>query len=130
MKIISDKMKVLIVLACTAFAVVGFMLKLPPPFRRIDQELHALFFFMAAAFFNILFQNKKISTHLLIFGMLFLFSTLIEFAQDYSNAFFHRRIHGNFDPEDLKFNLLGLFGFSAIWMLYYLGSEFLSNEDK
>lgn len=85
----------------------------------MDTELHALFFFLAAAFLNILYQAKKSSTHFLIFGMLFLFSALIEFTQEYSNTFFPRRIHGNFDPEDLKHNLIGLTSFTLLWIAYH-----------
>ncbi len=36
-------------------AVIGFLIKLPVPIRKIDLELHALFFFAAAAFLNLLF---------------------------------------------------------------------------
>lgn len=109
------------------FCVIGFMVKLPVPFRKIDQELHALFYFFAAAFMNIFFGNKKLVTHLAIFGMLLFFSVLIEFVQEYSNIFFNKRIHGRFDPQDLKYNIFGLLGFSFFWMFYYLIS--LSNSD-
>ena len=97
-----------------------FLIKLPVPFRKIDTQIHALFFFTAAAFVNILFLVKDIKSHLLIFGMLFLFSSLIEFAQEYSNTLVHKRIHGNFDPNDLKFNLLGLCLFSLLWFAYFM----------
>ena len=105
------------------------MIKLPVPFRGIDTELHALFFFVAASFFNILFQVKKLETHLLIFGMLFLFGTLIEFAQEYSNRLLGRVIHGRFDPIDLKFNLLGLTAFSLLWVLFS-GIKVLYNKKR
>jgi hypothetical protein len=120
MKKLSTNAKILILLISLGISCYGFMIKLPVPFRKIDTEMHALYFFLAAAFLNILFQTKKISTHFLIFGMLFLFSALIEFAQEYSNAFFPKRIHGNFDPVDLKFNLIGITLFSGIWLIYFL----------
>lgn len=111
--------KITILIIVFIISIYCFMIKLPVPFRKVDTELHALFFFIASAFINILFLVKDIKTHFLIFGMLFLFGTLIEFAQDYSNSLFPKRIHGNFDPIDLKFNLLGLCFFSLLWFTYY-----------
>ena len=52
--------------------------------------------------------------------MLLFFSVLIEFAQEYSNVFFNKCIHGKFDSQDLKYNIFGLLGFSFFWMFYYL----------
>ncbi|MBS1763998.1 MAG: hypothetical protein JSS90_03400 [Bacteroidetes bacterium] len=115
----SDKIKYSIVAICFAISCCGFLIKLPVPFRDIDTELHALFFFMAAAFLNILFKVKKLNNHLMIFGMLLLFGTLIEFAQDYSNKLLHKTIHGKFDPNDLKYNLIGMTIFSIFWFAYY-----------
>jgi hypothetical protein len=111
--------RITILIIVFVIAIYCFLIKLPVPFRKIDTQLHALFFFTAAAFVNILFLVKDIKNHLLIFGMLFLFSALIEFAQEYSNTLFHKRIHGNFDPIDLKFNLLGLCFFSLLWLTYF-----------
>ncbi len=99
-------------------AVVGFMIKLPSGFKHIDKELHAAFYFLAAAFLNFLFANKKISIHLLIFIILFLFGISIEYAQEYSNKILHAKIHGRFDPEDVKSNVKGLVAFSICWMVY------------
>ncbi len=124
MKNISDKAKFILVLILFAISVYGFMIKLPVPFRGIDLQMHALFFFLASAFLNILFQVKKLNTHLLIFGMLFLFSALIEFAQEYSNSIVGK-IHGRFDPQDLKYNLMGLASFSLLWFVYYTFSNIL-----
>ena len=117
---ISDRIKYFTVAICIGLSCYGFLIKLPLPFRKIDTELHALFFFIAAAFLNVLFKTKKLNNHLLIFGMLFLFGSLIEFAQDYSNKLLHKKIHGNFDPNDLRFNLIGLTAFSIFWFIYYL----------
>ena len=99
-------------------AVIGFMVKLPSLFRHFDKELHASFYFLAAAFINILFMTKKLKWHVLKFVLLASFGVLIEFSQAYSNKFFHKRIHGRFDPEDLKWNLLGLISFSVLWLIY------------
>ncbi|MGR7813937.1 SHOCT domain-containing protein [Lacinutrix undariae] len=114
------KIKWLLLVVGILFCMIGFMVKLPVPFRKMDQELHALFYFFAAAFINVFFGDKKLVTHLAIFGMLLFFSVLIEFVQQYSNIFFNKRIHGRFDPQDLKYNIFGLVGFSFFWMFYYL----------
>ncbi|WP_153798765.1 hypothetical protein [Foetidibacter luteolus] len=109
--------KVVIVVVCFAVAVVGFMIKLPPVFRDIDKEMHALFYFLAAALLNVLFAGTRLIRHVIIFGALYLFGMGIEYAQDYSNKFFRKRIHGHFDPEDIEWNLKGLAAFSLLWVL-------------
>ena len=110
--------KLFLVSAAFIVAVICFMIKLPAGFKHIDKELHAAFYFLAAAFLNFLFANKKIGIHLLIFVVLFLFGILIEYAQEYSNKILHVKIHGRFDPEDVKSNLKGLVAFSICWMVY------------
>jgi len=110
--------KILLVSGCFAAAFVGFMVKLPTGFKHFDKELHSLFYFFAAAFLNLLFTNKKIAIHLLIFISLYLFGISIEYAQAYSNDLFHVRIHGRYDPEDVQSNLKGLIAFSICWILY------------
>jgi len=99
-------------------AIVGFMVKLPSGFKHFDKELHSIFYFFAAAFLNLLFTNKKIAVHLLIFISLYLFGISIEYAQAYSNNFFHARIHGRYDPGDVQSNLKGLIAFSICWIIY------------
>ena len=69
--------KLFLVSAAFIVAVICFMIKLPAGFKHIDKELHAAFYFLAAAFLNFLFANKKIGIHLLIFVVLFLFGILI-----------------------------------------------------
>ncbi len=103
---------------CFGIAIVGFMLKLPSMFRGMDKEMHALFYFLAAAFLNILFAKRNLIIHAIIFGFLYSFGYCIELAQEYSNKYFHKRIHGRFDPEDVASNLQGLIYFSAIWIVY------------
>lgn len=107
--------KIFIVLICFAASVVGFMVKLPSAFRGVDKEMHALFYFLAAAALNILFSNKNIVWHIVIGLLLFLFGVTIEYAQEYSNKLLHIRIHGRFDPEDVKSNVIGILGFSGLW---------------
>ena len=101
-------------------SIVGFMVKLPSGFRHFDKELHATFYFLAAGFLNVLFTNGKFTRHILIFVILYVFSISIEYAQEYSNRFFRVRIHGRYDPEDVKYNLRGLIAFSVLWVLYIL----------
>jgi hypothetical protein len=106
--------KLFIASFCFAIAVVGFMLKLPSAFRRYDKELHTAFYFLAAAFLNLLFARR----HIIIFIFLYLFGMLIELSQDYSNKIFKAKIHGRYDPADVQANLKGLIAFSIVWILY------------
>ena len=114
---LNSSVKILLVGAFIVVSVIGFMVKLPAGFRHIDKELHVAFYFLAAAFLNLLFTNKKIVTHLLIFIILCLFGISIEYAQAYSNKFFHVKIHGRYDPEDVKSNIKDLVAFSICWMV-------------
>lgn len=113
-------LKLLVIFVSCVIAIYCFMIKLPVPLRKIDTELHAIFFFSAAAFLNLIFCVKEINNHLMIFGLLFTSGVLIEFAQEYSNTLVTKRIHGNFDPLDIKYNLFGLIGFSILWFTYYI----------
>ena len=118
----SNSTKLFLVMACCIFSIIGFMVKLPSGFRHFDKELHSLFYFLAAAFLNVLFTNKRIGIHILIFIILFLFGVSIEYAQEYSNKLLHTRIHGRFDIEDVQSNLKGLIAFSILWIIYYVFS--------
>lgn len=109
--------KLFIAVFCFGIAIIGFMLKLPAMFRGMDKEMHAAFYFVAAAFLNILFAKRNLIIHAFIFGFLYVFGYTIELAQEYSNKFFRKRIHGRFDPEDIASNLQGLIYFSAVWMI-------------
>jgi fatty acid desaturase len=100
-----------------ALAIVGFMVKLPPVFRHSDKQLHAMFYFLAAALLNILFAGTKLVWHVVIFVALYLFGIAIEYAQAFSNRFYRTPIHGRFDPEDVTWNLKGLIAFSMLWLL-------------
>ena len=64
--------KILLVILFFVVSVAGFMIKLPSGFRHSDKELHAAYYFIAAAFLNLLFSNKNIWIHGLIFGCLYL----------------------------------------------------------
>jgi hypothetical protein len=117
---LSPSIKILLVVFCFAIAIIGFMIKLPSSFRHHDKELHALFYFMAAAFLNILFAKRNILIHSAIFAFLYLFGMAIEYSQEYSNKVFHNRIHGRYDIEDVNANLKGLIIFSILWIAYLL----------
>ena len=86
----------------------------------MDKELHATFYFLAAALLNVLFAKRKFLRHAAIFISLYVFGMAIEFAQAYSNKFFRSRIHGRFDPEDIQWNLKGLIAFSVLWVFCIL----------
>lgn len=114
---LTGRQRMVLVVVCFIVAIIGFMVKLPSAFRHMDKELHATFYFLAAAFLNILWAQKKLVRHALIFGALYLFGIAIEYAQAYSNSFFRKRIHGRFDPEDVQSNLRGLLLFSLLWII-------------
>ena len=111
------RQRILIAAGCFALAIVGFMLKLPSSLRQMDKELHATFYFLAAALLNVLFVGTKFVRHAIIFVFLYLFGMAIEYGQAYSNNFFRKRIHGRFDPEDLQWNVKGLLAFSLVWLV-------------
>ena len=98
-------------------SVVGLMMQLPAPFRQIDREMHFAFYFVAAGYMNIVFAQGRWTLHVFIFAVLYAFGVAIEYAQAYSNRFFSSRIHGNYDPVDIAYNLQGLFAFSAVWVV-------------
>ena len=110
--------KAILLIVCFTLSVIGFLIKLPSAFRHIDKELHAIFYFSAAAFLSLLFANKNILRHILIFISLYIYSFTIEYAQAFSNKFFHKKIHGHFDVEDMQANLKGLVYFSIAWIIY------------
>lgn len=115
---LNKKNSLLLVALFLVFSIIGFMVKLPSAFRHYDKELHSLFYFLAAAFLNILFAKKRFTIHILIFAFLFLLGMCIEYAQEYSNQFFRKRIHGRYDKEDVLSNLKGLIAFSVVWVIY------------
>lgn len=115
---LTKRTKFILICICFTLSIFGFMLKLPSIFRHFDKELHSAFYFIAAAFLNIIFGNKKLLRHILIFTILFLFGIAIELAQGYSNKFFHKKIHGRFDPQDIQSNLKGLIAFSILWIVF------------
>ena len=110
--------RIVLTLLLASASIMGFMVRLPRVFRYVDKELHFLFYFFAAALLTFLFARHSIIRHALIFISLSLFGICIEFAQEYSNTFFHRKIHGRFDVHDLYYNLCGLLAFSLLWLTF------------
>jgi hypothetical protein len=117
--------KIIISIVFLALVTVGFMIKLPTIFRHFDKELHSSFYFFAAAFLNVLYKKR----HLIIVVFLLIFGICIEFAQEYSNKFFHKRIHGRFDLQDIKANVKGIIAFSVIWSFIYF-INYINNQKK
>lgn len=115
---LSNQTKVVLLICFLAVSSVGFLIRLPSVFRHVDKEMHSLFYFLAAALLNLLFANKNITRHIVIFVSLYCFSMGIEYAQEYSNKLFHKRIHGRYDVEDVQANLKGLVLFSVLWCTY------------
>jgi hypothetical protein len=114
--------KIFITILVMGCSLVGFMIRLPGVFRNHDRQMHAAFYFIAAAFFTLLYAGRNFWIHIVVLVLLATFGIGIEYAQEYSNHLLHKRIHGRFDPEDVKYNIMGLLAFSAVWVLYLLGA--------
>jgi len=127
---LSSRTKIILVVMCFAASVVGFLVKLPSGFRHIDKELHFTFYFLAAAFLNVLFNVKNLFKHVLVFIILSVFGICIEVAQENYNKVFHVRFHGRFDPQDVKANLTGLIAFSILWAVIMLVMLAFRSEKK
>ena len=101
--------KVILISFLTMFSIIGFMVKLPRIFHHFDKELHLLFYFGATTLVTILFPKRWVFLLLVIA----LFGIMIEFAQEFSNKISIRiigkAIHGRFDIEDVKYNMIGVF---------------------
>ncbi len=117
---LNNRAKILLTIALFGIAFIGFMIRLPHQFHNYDKELHALFYFLAAAFLNILFAKRKIIWHIAIFIFLSLFGVAIEYAQHYANKFLPGNPHGRPDIADVEANIKGLIIFSILWIVYLL----------
>ena len=113
-----NKIKSLILLFIL-FALIGFMIKLPKVFGHYDKQLHFLFYFYASFIVCYFYANNKKINFLVIIFCLISFGFFIEYFQEYSNRFFKKRIHGSFDIEDIKYNILGISLYSSIWICNY-----------
>jgi VanZ family protein len=113
-----------IVAVLAIISLIGFMVKLPRVFSAYDKELHLCFYFCAALVLNYLLVKKNVFYHILVAWVLFLGGVFIESAQSLSNLFVEKRIHGNFDPEDIMFNTVGLFIYSVFWTIWRISLTF------
>jgi VanZ family protein len=121
-KIIATKMQnktILVTFLLVIIVIFGFMLKLPKMFRNYDKELHFLFYFYISFLVSLFFVKNKLTHFFIAILCLSLFGVFIEYLQEYSNSFFRKRIHGSFDKEDLKYNLMGLSLFNSLWLINY-----------
>jgi hypothetical protein len=109
-------MKYLIIIALISY--IGFMLKLPSIFIGLDKELHFAFYFFASLFLSVVLYKKSFFTYIIAIVVLFMFSVFIETTQEISNTIIGRKIHGNFDREDLKYNLFGIVSYMFFWLHY------------
>ncbi len=117
---LNTRAKILLTGVLFVIAIIGFLMRLPHQFHNYDKELHALFYFLAAAFLNILFAKRKIILHIIIFIFLSLFGVGIEYAQHYANNFLPGNPHGRPDIADVEANIKGLIIFSLLWIAYLL----------
>lgn len=110
--------KYILILAFISYA--GFMIKLPSVFAGMDKELHFVFYFIMCMFLFILLYKKSSFIYLLSIGILFMFGVFVEATQELSNHFVDKKIHGNFDTEDIIFNFLGICTYMIFWLHYKL----------
>jgi hypothetical protein len=109
-------------------SLVGFMIRLPAVFHHHDRALHFLFYCCASIFLNLLFAQNKLRVHALIFIALLLFGIGIEVFQELSNHLVHRKIHGNFDIIDIKYNTAGLIVGSIFWLGWLITKKVVMRE--
>ncbi len=113
MKLTKTEIGLIVTLLMLSFF--GFMLKLPSVFRHHDRELHFLFYLLTAIFFNLIFGKEKLTYLVTIFFSLLIFGIGIEVLQELSNHISTKKIHGNFDPVDVFYNILGLIVATLFW---------------
>jgi hypothetical protein len=114
----------------------GFMIKLPSIFRHHDRELHFLFYLLNAIFFNLILGKEKLTNLIIIFFSLLFFGIGIEVLQELSNHISTKKIHGNFDPVDVFYNVMGLIVATLFWGVSLMLKKILTklndsgNENK
>jgi hypothetical protein len=111
------KNKNLYYLILSLVVLVGFMIKLPRPLHKFDKELHLAFYFFSMLFLWWTWGKWSFNKILLCGMALSAFGFFIEAFQQYSNRFFKKRIHGNFDWEDILANTTGIFLFLFCWLI-------------
>lgn len=134
MKLTKTEIGLIVTLLMLSFF--GFMLKLPSVFRHHDRELHFLFYLLTAIFFNLIFGKEKLTYLVTIFFSLLIFGIGIEVLQELSNHISSKKIHGNFDPVDVFYNILGLIVATLFWGVSLMVKKILTklndseNENK
>ena len=134
MKLTKTEIGLIVTLLMISFF--GFMLKLPSVFRHHDRELHFLFYLLTAIFFNLIFGKEKLTYLVIIFFSLLFFGIGIEVLQELSNHISTKKIHGNFDPVDVFYNILGLIVATLFWGVSLMVKKILTklndseNENK
>lgn len=105
----SNTYKNILISTIAVFTTVGFMVKLPKIFHHYDKELHMMFYLVVTMIIIFLFPKRWMISSI----SLALFGIIIEFAQEFSNKISIRvigkAIHGRFDIEDVKYNMIGIF---------------------
>lgn len=110
--------KIGLVVFLTTVSMIGFMIKLPRVLGHYDKLLHFSFYLAAAVVLNYLFVRRNVLYHFIVAWVLFFTGVFIECAQELSNHFVTKRIHGNFDPEDIIFNTMGIIFYSFFWVIW------------
>jgi VanZ family protein len=112
--------KIILIIILAVISIVGFMVKLPKIFHHFDKELHMMFYFSATMIIAFFFPKRWIISSM----GLALFGIIIEFAQEFSNKISIRiigkAIHGRFDIEDVKYNMIGVFCGLIIFLIFQL----------
>jgi hypothetical protein len=121
------KSEIGLILTLLTLSFFGFIIKLPAVFRHHDRELHFLFYLLTAIFLYMIFGKNRISNHIVIFLLLVIFGIGIEVMQELSNHLSPKKIHGNFDPKDVFYNLLGLIVASFFWGISLTAQKVINN---
>ena len=119
----STSQKIILVIICFIFAVIGFLIKIPVPLRGHDKFWHTSFYFIAAAFLHYLFRKRIF----FIVIALTLFGVLIEYLQQLANKLTRSHIHGRFDIEDVYANCKGLLLYSLLVLTFFIGNTIYKN---
>lgn len=118
--------KIILISILAVFSIIGFMVKLPKIFHHVDKELHMMFYFSATMIIAFFFPKRWMISSI----GLALFGIIIEFAQEFSNKISIRvigkAIHGRFDFEDVKYNLIGVF--CGLMLFQIIHSSFKSRQ--
>lgn len=119
-----------LILTLLTLSFFGFIIKLPALFRHHDRELHFLFYLLTAIFFYLILGKNRMVNHIVIFLLLLIFGIGIEVMQELSNHLSPKKIHGNFDPKDVFYNLLGLIVATFFWGVSLTIQQIVNNLNK